>query len=496
MNLKKKIDGNKILFKENEIKNISNIENNNSSINNSKKKKSKTRNKNLEEISKNNLYNIHNKNLSKINQRNKPNIKTVDTGTLNSASTLKETLLTLEDKNSFDFNQSLWNIFFLKKMINEKGQIVDIYEGDIFNKRLRMNIMKQKIKLIYNLLITHRKHLEEKILLKEGKTYFFENLDYFRNKFIEIEKYIFNYIFLIKFLINLGDPVSLINANQTLNHISKELLDLHPKKGLLVYSINFILKKCMNQLKARKFYRKIDIPYEVVKKYLLIISIFLKFSELLQMPKLYKKFLDHYAHIFDVALYLVTQQHHPEKILLKSNLLFNIGCYFVKKNLLKFGNEIYRRVINIQENLEVQNFIYVASYYNCSILFYVMGDMNNSELYLGNILNKIGQKHIDMHKYSKDLKKSLLNLSNLECKLLIFNAEYNMEKENYLKAIESLKQVIKFLSKGSRREKKTIGIKDHKNNKRKFNLFKKEKTDTQKKYMKGDKEIVSYEFFY
>ena len=286
-------------------------------------------------------------------------------------------------------------------MINEKGQIVDIYEGDIFNKRLRMNIMKQKIKLIYNLLITHRKHLEEKILLKEGKTYFFENLDYFRNKFIEIEKYIFNYIFLIKFLINLGDPVSLINANQTLNHISKELLDLHPKKGLLVYSINFILKKCMNQLKARKFYRKIDIPYEVVKKYLLIISIFLKFSELLQMPKLYKKFLDHYAHIFDVALYLVTQQHHPEKILLKSNLLFNIGCYFVKKNLLKFGNEIYRRVINIQENLEVQNFIYVASYYNCSILFYVMGDMNNSELYLGNILNKIGQKHIDMHKYSK-----------------------------------------------------------------------------------------------
>ena len=213
MNLKKKIDGNKILFKENEIKNISNIENNNSSINNSKKKKSKTRNKNLEEISKNNLYNIHNKNLSKINQRNKPNIKTIDTGTLNSASTLKETLLTMEDKNSFDFNQSLWNIFFLKKMINEKGQIVDIYEGDIFNKRLRMNIMKQKIKLIYNLLITHRKHLEEKILLKEGKTYFFENLDYFRNKFIEIEKYIFNYIFLIKFLINLGDPVSLINAN-------------------------------------------------------------------------------------------------------------------------------------------------------------------------------------------------------------------------------------------------------------------------------------------
>ena len=42
----------------------------------------------------------------------------------------------------------------------------------------------------------------------------------------------------------------------------------------------------MNQLKARKFYRKIDIPYEVVKKYLLIISIFLKFSELLQLSKL------------------------------------------------------------------------------------------------------------------------------------------------------------------------------------------------------------------
>ena len=76
----------------------------------------------------------------------------------------------------------------------------------------------------------------------------------------------------------------------------------------------------------------------------------------------------------------------------------------MKTNLLQFGNELYRRVINIQENLEVKNFIYVASYYNCSILFYFMGDMNNSKLYLGNILNKIEQKHIDMHKYLKDLK--------------------------------------------------------------------------------------------
>ena len=97
---------------------------------NNKQIKSKSRNKTKEEsLLKKNSYITNNNNINdllKTNQRNnKPRIKTIDTGntrntgqgTLNSTTSLKETLLTFEDKN-FDFNQSLFNIFFLKK--NEK----------------------------------------------------------------------------------------------------------------------------------------------------------------------------------------------------------------------------------------------------------------------------------------------------------------------------------------------------------------------------------------
>ena len=49
-----------------------------------------------------------------------------------------------------------------------------------------------KIKKLYNLLLIHIRHLKEKVLLVKEKTYFFERIEFYFKKFVEIEKYIFN----------------------------------------------------------------------------------------------------------------------------------------------------------------------------------------------------------------------------------------------------------------------------------------------------------------
>lgn len=327
-------------------------------------------------------------------------------------------------------------------MKNEKDEVVDIYEGDIYKKSLRRNIINYKIKLLYNLLINHMKYLKEKVLLEKGKIYFFEKIDFYMKKFKEIEKYIINCIILIKFFFDLGDPVSLIKASQTLNYLARELLDYSPNGGILVYSINSIMKKCINLLKVRKYYKSIHIPFEIIKKYLLLISALIKYSSLLNIPRLYHKFLNHYAQIYEVALFLLSQQHINSKILLKSNLLFNTGCFLIKKNLILSAMKLFKEVINIQKGIEYNNFLYYASYYNCSILYYVIGDIKNSELYLGNTFKIIEKGYSNILNIFINPKKHLQNLQNFECKLLIFSAEFNMEKENYLKAIENLKNVI------------------------------------------------------
>ena len=414
-----------------------------------KKNRQKSRNKtnDVDGRDKTHSSKKNNKNKSKINQKNSSQTKTKDSATLNSASTLKETQMTNEDKNIFDFQQSIWNIIFLKKIKNERGEIVEIYEGDIYKKNLRRNIINNKIKMLYNLLIVHMKYLKEKVLLQKGKLYFFETIEFYLKKFKEIERYLINCILLIKFFLILGDPESLIKANQTLNYLAKELLDYNPNGGILVYSINTIMKKCINLLKIRKYYRSIHVPYEIIKSYLLILSALIKISRILCTPRLYNKFLNHYAKIFEIALFLISPQHIPEKIILKTNLLFNCGSLMVKSFLLKSGMKIFEEVINIQEKLEHKSFIFYASYYNCSTLYFVMGDLKNTDLFLTNITNITEKVIFNLQNTLVGSKKELHDFRIFECILLIFSAEYYMEKENYLKALENLNHVIKLLEK-------------------------------------------------
>ena len=381
------------------------------------------------------------------------NTNTIDSGTTNNETALKETQTLTEDKAnvpSFDFMQHLKEIIFMKKIKNNSDEKNDLDEEDDsirYDGSYQVRLINEKIVLLYKLLLMNRKYIIEKVLFDSSKTYFFAKTSDFRDKFIEIEKYILNYIFLIKFLINQGDPISLIKANQALTSLAREMLD-YKNKGLLVFSINTILRRCYVVIKSNTLFQNIGFCYEMIKKYLILISSLIKISRQLEMPKLYFKFIDHYGKVFDLALDIVSTSHVSEKIILKSNLLFNVGSLFVRKNLLNSSIKIYKEVINIQSHLEPYSFVFGASYYNISLIYYVMGNLKNCDLYINDLLEHVSKYEdiIKNKKFKEDFRKFL-------CKLFIFCAEVNVEKENYLKAIENLKDVIDKLEKTSVKER-------------------------------------------
>ena len=382
------------------------------------------------------------------------NTNTIDTGTTNNETALKETHLTFEEKNNvptFDFMQSLKEIIFMKNVGNnlEEKYIEEDEEEDTerFEENLKKKLNNQKILLLYKLLIANRQYIIEKVLLDSNKTHFFVNTRIFRDKFLEIEKYIFNYIFLIRFLYLQGDPVSLIKANQALNHLAKEMLD-YQNNGLLVFSLNTILKRSLNVIKTNSVFKNICLCYEIIKKYLLLISCLIKLSKQLVISKLYHKFIDHYGKVFDLALDIVSSNRFPEKLILKSNVLFHVGSLFAKKNLLNSSIQLYKKVLNLQNHLDKYSFVYGASYYNISVIYYVMGDIKNCDLYLNEIFDKIKkyEDSIKIEKYKEEFSDYL-------CKLHIFSAEVNVEKKNNIKALENLKEVIKILEERSAKER-------------------------------------------
>ena len=451
----------KVIFKNNN--NI--ISNQNKNINEKKEGKSnKSRNisndfdYNKKKKNKTNfstLYPDDEKNNKKKN-RNISSTATNDSGTMNTENPLKETQIINEDKNNipvFDFMLSLKEIIFMKKKKNileeEDNKEEEEEESELSKENIYNNLMNEKIILVYNLLKSNRKYIIEKVLLEPGKEYIFTKNSSLRDKFIDIEKYIFNYIFLIKFLYIHGDPISLIKANQALNYLAKEMLD-YKNNGLLVYTLNAILRSCLMVIKQNIF-QNVNFYYEIVKKYLFLLSCLIKISKQLEIPRLYHKFIDHYSKIFDLALDMLSSNHTnhtTEKTILKSNLIFNIGGLFVQKNMLNSSIKLYKEVINIQSLLEQYSFVYGASYYNICVLYYVMGDIKNCDVYLTELFKEIS-KYDEITK----IKKYEEDFLRFKCKLLLFSAELNMEKENYLKAIDNLKEIINKLEKSSIKEK-------------------------------------------
>ena len=446
--------------------NISNIKND--KLNKSENNNELSYNKNKNEKNKSKFSDLYpyNRNKNNLKNRNISSTGTNDSGTTNTETALKESQLINEEKNNMNYinytnNKNNLNksnnidtfdfLLNLKEIIFHKKRNMEYYEeedSEQFEENNYNKLQNYKIIQLYELLKKNRKNIIEKVLLDSKKSYFFESTSSFRDKFIEIEKYIFNYILLIKYLYIQGDPISLIKANQALNYLAKELLD-YKNNGLLVYSINTIMKRCLVIIRSNSVYKNINYCHEILKKYLLLISCLIKISKQLKISKLYYKFINHYGKVFDLALDTISKTYLTEKRILKSNLLFNVGGLFVKNNMLNSSIKLYKEVINIQNHLEQFSFIFGASYYNISILYYVMGDIKNCDLYLNDLLENISKYDgiiVKNKKFEEDFIK-------FKVKFLLFNAEVNMEKKNYLKAVENLKEVINKLEKISQKER-------------------------------------------
>ena len=77
-----------------------------------------------------------------------------------------------------------------------------------------------------------------------------------------------------------------------------------------------------------------------------------------------------------------------------------------------------------------------------------MGNIKNCDVYLNELF-----KEIDKYDETFKAKKYEEDFRRFKCKLLLFSAELNMEKENYLKAINNLKEIINKLEKTSIKER-------------------------------------------
>ena len=350
---------------------------------------------------------------------------------------------TKEDKIDFHFIEKFQNILFKKDNNNNNNKIKkneseqSSYDNSFDEKNI--NYKNERIKKMYNLLIEHRNFLLEKILLNPNRTYYFTSIYVMFDAYYGIEKYIINYILLIKFLYFQKDPLSLIKADQALNVLGKELFNLNnSKKGLLVFSIQCIFKKFVEVLeKKNNFYQIIGSIQDVAKRFLSLISCINKLSHLLKDYKMYIKSLFYYNKYFELSLKFISNGKSTEKIILRSNLKFNIGCSFIKNKYLNTSIKIFKDIINFQKSLEPCSFICGVVYYNISIIYYIMDKIKESELYINEGFEKIN-KLLDLKKLSKQ-REDFRRLTRL---LLLFYSELNLERENYPKAVQCLKAVI------------------------------------------------------
>ena len=349
-----------------------------------------------------------------------------------------------EIKIEFHFVEKFKDIFFQKG--NNNVKIFNDSEGSSFggnnSYEKDKDFKNDRINKLYNLLIEHRNFLTEKILLKPNRTYYFTSIVVMLDTYYGIEKYILNFLLLIKFLYFQKDPISLMKADKALNALGKELFNYNNNKnGLLVFSIDCIFNKFLEVIDTKKnFYQVISSIQEVSKRFLSLISCINKLSLALQDNKMYLKSLSYYNKFFELSLKFISSGKLNEKIILRSNLKFHIGCYFSKNKYLNTSLNIFKEILNIQKDLEPCSFICGVVYYNISIIYYVMDKIKESELYLNEGFDKIN-KILDLKKLSKQ-REDFRRLIRL---LLLFYAELNIERDNYPKAVQCLKAVIEIM---------------------------------------------------
>ena len=350
-----------------------------------------------------------------------------------------------EKLENFNFLEKFYNILFNKNqnvypMFNADSS--NFFTNTQSNKNLLRNEKNEKIKQIYSLLIEHRNFLITNILLdrvpNREKNFIF--LNFMIDIYSRIENYILNFLLLIQFLFSFKDPLSLIKADQALKKLGEELFnnDAKNKQGLLIYSIDKIIKRFLKEENETKILNQSFKPIaNVLKRFLSIISSIIKISSFLGDFNIYKKALAYYDKIFAIALKFLSINKETEITILKCNLGFNIANIFIKHKYINSAIQIYKNILQEQRTIEPCTFLCWTIYYNMSIIYFVMDKINESEFYINEGFEKIN-KLLD----GKNAVRQIDAFRKLIRLFILFYAEINLEKQNYDEAAQCLKIIM------------------------------------------------------
>ena len=343
-----------------------------------------------------------------------------------------------EKLESFNFKIKLYDILF--KRSDENNSTSNIFaNNDLSDKNIIRNEKIEKIKKLHILLLEHRNFLKTKILLNSEKEKNFKYLKFMIDTYSRIESYIFHFLILIKFLYSLKDPVSLIKADGILKILGHELFIISGanQQGLLIYSIDMIIKRFLEELESINIPQKLNSIFKVLKRFLSLISSILKISFFLEDSTMYKKTLSYYDKIYNIALRFISSNKDTEKAILKSNLHFNIANIFIKNKYINSALKLYKNVLQVQKIIEPRTFLFGVVYYNISLIYFVMDRMKDMELFLNEGFEKIN-KLLNNKKIIHQIEdfRKLIKL------YLIFYAEINLDRFNFGKALESMQLLI------------------------------------------------------
>ena len=97
--------------------------------------------------------------------------------------------------------------------------------------------------------------------------------------------------------------MSLIKADGILKTLGNELFNISGAnhQGLLIYSIDMIIKRFLEELESINVPQKLNSIFKVLKRFLSLISSILKISFFLKDGTIYKKSLSYYDKIYNIA---------------------------------------------------------------------------------------------------------------------------------------------------------------------------------------------------
>ena len=233
--------------------------------------------------------------------------------------------------------------------------------------------------------------------------------------------------------------MSLIKADGILKILGNELFIISGanQQGLLIYSIDMIIKRFLEELESINIPQKLNSIFKVLKRFLSLISSILKISFFLKDGTIYKKSLSYYDKIYNIAFRFISSHKDTEKGILKSNLHFNIANIFIKNKYINSALKLYKNVLEVQKIIEPRTFLFGVVYYNISLIYFVMDRMKDLELFLNEGFEKIN-KLLNNKKIIHQIEdfRKLIKL------YLIFYAEINLDKLNFEKAIECMQLLI------------------------------------------------------